>query len=420
MAGASPNATARSSIPHVLVIVHGHEFATQRTPLFLRTALSSRTAPLSFNVLCDTAGCRGFREAWHAHVISEDLLLPGDELSIFEEDATEGSEADGPTILNERRIAPLPPRVKTFLGDIHPLCTLRGYDYLFLKVLAPELLPHADHIIVLDPDSIVLGDLAELWRVFDQFDESQLLTMAVDQSDRYYYRMQDERDEAHSVGWRGVPHSCGVNGGVLLLHAARARRLAFADAIATLTHLGVSERQAGKLDAFCDLAEQDTLNYAIIRMPSLWRPLHCSWNYMATGRGGHALSADPAGTPLTFYDTCTNGVLGAHGQSGDLLQCTCGRRIGLLHFAGGTRANPILARVNATVLATSGAALRNLASLRRRRPAVLPPPADPETADPQTADPQTTTNSDGDGAEAVHVVRSAVEAVSGTTSEDAT
>ena len=91
----------------------------------------------------------------------------------------------------------------------------------------------------------------------------QLLSMAVDQSDRYYYRLQDAADDVYSPGWRGVPHGVGVNGGVLLLHAARARAVGFADAVSALTHVGAAERAAGSLAAFCDLAEQDTLNLAI-------------------------------------------------------------------------------------------------------------------------------------------------------------
>ena len=33
-------------------------------------------------------------------------------------------------------------------------------------------------------------DIYELWRTFRQFEPPQLLSMTVDQSDRYYYRLQ--------------------------------------------------------------------------------------------------------------------------------------------------------------------------------------------------------------------------------------
>ena len=111
----------------------------------------------------------------------------------------------------------------------------------------------------------MLGDLAELYREFDYFDDEQLLSMAADQSDRYYYRLQNKDDDAYSPGWKGVPFGVGVNGGMLLLHTARARKVGFAHAIADLTHIGAAESEAGGLAEFCKLAEQDTLNLAIAR-----------------------------------------------------------------------------------------------------------------------------------------------------------
>ena len=60
-------------------------------------------------------------------------------------------------------------------------------------------------------------------------------------------------------------------------------------------------RVAGRLDRYCELAEQDTLNYMLAQRPDLWRPLDCSWNYMATERGGHRLVTDPH-LVASFYD----------------------------------------------------------------------------------------------------------------------
>ena len=344
--------SAGDDIPHALLIVHGHEFATERVPIFLRTALAARgTSPLHLHVLVDAGGHDGFREVWQAHAVAPGLVLDGDELDILVESA-------------------LPPLASQFLGSLHPLCPERGYGYLFLKVLAGELLPTVDRIMVLDPDSIVLGSLADLWREFDAFVPEQLLSMAVDQSDRYYYRLQNPRDELFSPGWEGVPHGVGVNGGVLLFHAARARALGFAANLAALTHKGVSERAAGMLHGFCDLAEQDTLNLAIARQPQIWRPLHCSWNYMATSIGGHVMRPDEE-LPLTFYDVCPEGVRGSGGATGeDLLRCPCGRKVHLLHFVGGVRRSPMLRQINESVLGATGAELKELARRRAARPNV--------------------------------------------------
>ena len=340
-----------STVPRLLIIVYGDEFASHRTPAFVRTLLSSRSTPLAIYVLGDHAGLAGFSRVWRVHAVETGLVRSGDRLSLFS--------------------AEVSPRAAGFLRSIHPSCALRGYDYLFFKLLAPELLPSVDRLIVLDPDTLVLADVAKLWEQFDDFGPAHLLSMAVDQSDRYYYRLQDAADEAFSPGWVGVAHRLGVNGGVLLLHAERARAAGFAAAIARLTHDGAAARADGKLESFCELAEQDTLNLAILRQPAIWRPLDCVWNYMATGLGGHSLRADPH-LPITMYDVCADGARGSRGASGDLLRCSCGQRVGLLHFVGGVRGNPLLAELNRTVLEARGAELLRLAELRNERPAAWP------------------------------------------------
>ena len=359
------------AIPSVLLIVHGYEFATQRAPIFLRSALAARTVALHLHVFCDKPGCEGFRETWKTHVLAEGMSLPGDELSIFEEtDPMTGTTADMPlpSLIPGEQRAPMPSLARSYLAGLNPLCKARGYDYLFLKVLSAELLPAVDRLIVLDPDAVVLGDLAELWAEFEDFDERHVLSMAVDQSDRYYYRLQNADDEVYSPGWAGVPHRVGVNGGVLLLHLARARHVAFAAALSALTHVGAAERGKGRLDAFCDLAEQDTLNFAILRYPYIWRPLHCAWNYMDTQRGGHSMLVDDA-RALAMYDVCPDGVSGSGGaRPDDLLRCACGRKVAILHFVGGVRGRPLLARLNASLLGMSGAELRELARSRAARP----------------------------------------------------
>ena len=197
-AALSNGINAELQLPQILLIVHGFEFATHRVPVFLKSALSSRTGAVHLHVLCDVGGCRGFREAWRTHVLAEGLTLPGDQLSFLEEDgdpenaatSEEGDQTSAavqppPSLgrISEQR-SRLPPRAAAFLGAIHPRCNLRGYGYLFLKLLSAELVPEAERILVLDPDVILLSDIANLWREFDAFDESQVLAMAVDQSDR--------------------------------------------------------------------------------------------------------------------------------------------------------------------------------------------------------------------------------------------
>ena len=51
------------------------------------------------------------------------------------------------------------PLAADYLARIHPSCDGRGYAYLFLKALGAELVPAADHLIVLDPDVLILDDV---------------------------------------------------------------------------------------------------------------------------------------------------------------------------------------------------------------------------------------------------------------------
>ena len=58
---------AAGSYPELLLIVYGAEFATYRTPVFLRTLLSTRTVPLRLHVLADGPGHAAFERAVEEH-----------------------------------------------------------------------------------------------------------------------------------------------------------------------------------------------------------------------------------------------------------------------------------------------------------------------------------------------------------------
>ena len=69
---------------------------------------------------------------------------------------------------------------------------------------------------------------------------------------------------------------------------------------------------------------------------------------------------------------CSRGVTGSRGAPGDLFRCACGRKVGILHFVGGVRATGFLAKLNESVLGTSGEFLRELARQRAALPEVHP------------------------------------------------
>ena len=332
--------------PSLLIIVKGAAYAAWRTPPFVRTLLAARSTPLRVYVLGDAAGLAAFRGVWRQHGTDLGLGDARDRISML------GIESSV--------------QAQRYLASLHPQCDGHGYAYLFLKLLAPQLFPAASRLIALDSDVFVVADPLHLWREFDSFGPSHLISMAPDQSDRYYYRLQNEHDEVFSAGWLGVPSRVGVNGGVALLHAARMRTADLAARLARLTHEGVSRRDVD-LRGFCELAEQDTLNFAFARQPSLWRPLDCGYNYMATQLGGHRLRAHPH-APLAWYDVCPEGVFDSGGAPGDLLRCRCGARVQLLHFAGGVRGRPLLGEINRSLMSLRGDELRSLGGMWRSLP----------------------------------------------------
>lgn len=359
-AGLEPAEPAPSPTPTLLLIVYGAQFALERTPVFVRSLLAARTAPLRAYVLGDPPGIAAFRGVLAQHAHGAGLALPGDSWSLFTPDGSV--------------------RLSGLLSQLPAQCHLGGYAYLFFKLLAAELLPAADHLLVADCDAVVLGDVGRLWASLRSFGPGQLLGMGPDMSHRYYYRLSDPTDEIFSTGWAAVPQRTGLNGGLMLLHLARMRAARFAEQVLAAAHAGVSLSARGELPAFCRLAEQDTVNWMVARQPAIYRPLGCAWNYMGTDVGGHQLrvlelgrAGEAGGPPLAaFYDSCPQGgPTGAYGAPGDLLRCGCGARVELLHFAGGTRRKPILAALNASILQAGAAELRRDAQLRAALPDTL-------------------------------------------------
>jgi hypothetical protein len=335
--------------PALLLIVYGEEFARTRTPVFVRSLLAARSGPLVVYILGDPPGLRAMRAVLDEHAHRAGLVRADDRFSLFSADASRFASA-------------LP-------SMIDPSCHAGGYAYLFYKLFAHELLLAADHLLVVDPDAIVLGDICRLWDELRTFQLAEMVGMAADQSHRYYYRLSDPTDEFFSSGWRGVPQRTGVNGGLMLLHLSRLRSTDWTSSVIGATHTGARLREEGALEGFCRLAEQDTINYLIALSPSIWHPIDCCWNYMGTAVGGHAIDMRQLHPLMLLYDQCpAGGPLGPDGAPGDLLHCECGRRIEILHFAGGTRKSSLRAALNESIFEITGEALRAAATARSRMP----------------------------------------------------
>ena len=70
--------TPKDNEPHLMLIVYGYQFAKHRVPIFVRSALSSRSTALHLHVVGDEDGLQGFKEVWQSHAIALDLVRTDD------------------------------------------------------------------------------------------------------------------------------------------------------------------------------------------------------------------------------------------------------------------------------------------------------------------------------------------------------
>lgn len=316
-----PFGAANPHIPVIGLVAYGEEHNRKETAHFFRSLFVHRSLPLKIIIIGDDTGLRTIFDVMANHALI-DLIDKRDEIRIVNMDV----------LLRWLEIERL----------IHPQ-TKRRHPRLFIKLFTHDLFPHLSKIMMLDNDLIVLDDIKNLWTQFDQFEPKQLVSMTVDQSNRWYYRFQDPLDEIYSPGWVGLANRCGVNGGIQLWHNDNVRRIApnWSFTAVKLTHTG-THRAEKDLQYFGILQEQDLLNVAIIDNPEMWKPLDCIWNYLPKTIGPHGghITETINGTLSTFIDRCHSHY--AHSvEQPELFGCSCGRKVRILHFVGMTKeSNP--------------------------------------------------------------------------------
>ena len=128
-----------------------------------------------------------------------------------------------------------------------------GAVYMW-KPLLHWLLP-LDRAIIIDSDVLVLADLAELWRHFDSFGETQVLGLANEQAPLYAELSRR-----------------GFNGGVQLAHLQRMRR---ADSVYDAQLRAAASGGYGHIGY---LGDQTMFSVMRDRAPSLFYQLPCGWN----------------------------------------------------------------------------------------------------------------------------------------------
>ncbi|XP_028172854.1 LARGE xylosyl- and glucuronyltransferase 2-like [Ostrinia furnacalis] len=135
--------------------------------------------------------------------------------------------------------------------------------YALVKLLFPDILPDTlKQVIVLDSDLTFLCDVAELWTMFRNMTDEQIIGLVENESDWYY---------ATSKRWPALGR--GYNTGVMLLDLEKIRRNTD---WTTLWHDAVNEN----LDTLrqTTLADQDVINAILKKYPRYVYNISCQYN----------------------------------------------------------------------------------------------------------------------------------------------
>ncbi|XP_053616266.1 xylosyl- and glucuronyltransferase LARGE1-like isoform X2 [Plodia interpunctella] len=140
--------------------------------------------------------------------------------------------------------------------------------YSLTKLLLPEILPESlDKVIVLDYDLTFLCDVVELWILFKEMNEEQIMGLVENESDWY---LKPNR-------WPAI--GLGFNTGVMLWDLQKIRKKVF------WTRLWQDEVYTNLPNLkMVQLADQDVLNAVIKKNPQLVYVMSCKFNVQMSTR----------------------------------------------------------------------------------------------------------------------------------------
>ncbi len=191
---------------HLLVTFCGSNYATtEKMAPYLRSLLFHRSCRIHFHVMADAAAWESAQQLFESEVVRrwshvDVTFVPRDENDAWLRKADD----------LQRRLA-FPTQL--------PACS-------FVRIWADGILPDLDAVIVMDTnDEIVLGDIADLWSVFAEFEEDELIGSVLEQT-QHYNRFSNKKHQHYDPNWND-PHPVmdeyGFNCGVLLMNLTRLR-----------------------------------------------------------------------------------------------------------------------------------------------------------------------------------------------------
>ena len=287
---------------HLLVSFCGDNYATtEKMAPYLRSLLFHRSCRIHFHVLADGQAWDAAQELFRSEVVRRWAQVEVTFVPRAENDAW-------------LRKADALQRDLAFPTQLPP-CS-------FVRIWADGILPELDAVIVMDTnDEVVLGDIADLWSVFAEFEEGQLIGSVLEQT-KHYNRFTDPKHQHYDPNWNDpnpMMDEYGFNCGVLLMNLTRLRDrgwtannepLALATeargkpALAgTAGHPGDPVRGTG-LRYFGFLAENDVWQFAVMKQPHIIHKIPCSWDIILYGGGpglysGRSAQSNPRGCSCT-------------------------------------------------------------------------------------------------------------------------
>ena len=135
-----------------------------------------------------------------------------------------------------------------------------------VKLILNEILPpDLDKVVVLNNDIVLNSDIGELWRLFSQFKENQVVGLVENQS-KFYTHWLDRS----TPNWPAIGQ--GYNTGVILFDMKGLNSMAWWQ---TWTNVAMKRLRVHNKTT---LVEQDVLNAVIYDHPHLLFEVPCSWN----------------------------------------------------------------------------------------------------------------------------------------------
>lgn len=160
----------------------------------------------------------------------------------------------------------------------------------FFSIVAHKVIPDMSRIIMIDCDLKFNADIKELYKIFDDFKETNIMGIAHDAQPvyRHNFHMYRNKNKGTRVGDPPPDGLAGFNSGVLLLDLDRMRR---SDIYNSLINEESVRELSEKYMFKGHLGDQDFYSLISLEHEDLFYVLPCTWNrQLCTWWKGHGYS----------------------------------------------------------------------------------------------------------------------------------